>query len=99
MVLKKLRFAWRPVQVATGMAVLVRHRVIADDSSHGRPIFDRLSSCLITVRGFDFCDAIFYMFRAFQSPGLMSRRHAQVLNMVLNKVWRFAASKAIKLAF
>lgn len=40
----------------------------------------------------DLCDAVFYLHRAFQSPGLMSRQHAQVLNMALAKVLRFAAS-------
>jgi molecular chaperone GrpE (heat shock protein) len=40
----------------------------------------------------ELCDAIFYLYRAFQHPGLMSRQHVQVLNMVLKKAERFAAS-------
>lgn len=40
----------------------------------------------------DLCDAVFYLHRAFQSPGIMSRQHAQVLKMVLEKMDRFAAS-------
>jgi molecular chaperone GrpE (heat shock protein) len=45
----------------------------------------------------DLCDAIFYLHRAFQNPGLMSRQHAQVLNMVLNKAHRFAASLGLEM--
>jgi len=40
----------------------------------------------------ELCDSIFYLHRAFQNPGLMSRQHAQVLNMVFHRVHRFAAS-------
>ncbi len=40
----------------------------------------------------ELCDAIFYLHRAFRSPGLMSRQHARVLNMVLQGLQRFAAS-------
>ena len=45
----------------------------------------------------DLCDAIFYLHRAFQSPGLMSRQHAQVLNMALMKAHRFAASLGLEM--
>jgi molecular chaperone GrpE (heat shock protein) len=45
----------------------------------------------------DLCDSIFYLHRAFQNPGLMSRQHAQVLNMVLNKAHRFAASLGLEM--
>jgi molecular chaperone GrpE (heat shock protein) len=37
-------------------------------------------------------DAVFYLQRAFRPPGLMSRQHAQVLNLVIQKMERFAAS-------
>ena len=40
----------------------------------------------------ELCDSIFYLHRAFQNPGLMSRQHAQVLNMVFHRVHRFADS-------
>lgn len=39
----------------------------------------------------DLCDAVFYLQRAFQSPGLMSRQHAQVVSMVIKRMDRFAA--------
>lgn len=45
----------------------------------------------------ELCDSIFYLHRAFQSPGLMSRQHAQVLNMVLHRVHRFAASLGLEM--
>lgn len=45
----------------------------------------------------ELCDAVFYVHRAFQNPGLMSRQHAQVLSMVLNKAHRFAASLGLEM--
>jgi molecular chaperone GrpE (heat shock protein) len=45
----------------------------------------------------ELCDAVFYLHRAFQHPGLMSRQHAQVLNMVLKKMDRFAASLGLEM--
>ena len=45
----------------------------------------------------DLCDSIFYLHRAFQSPGLMSRQHAQVLDMVLHRVHLFAASAGVEM--
>jgi molecular chaperone GrpE (heat shock protein) len=45
----------------------------------------------------DLCDAVFYLERAFHNPGLMSRQHAQVLKMVLQKADRFAASFGLKM--
>ncbi len=45
----------------------------------------------------DLCDSVFYLHRAFHNPGLMSRHHAQVLNMVLKKMDRFAASLGVKI--
>ena len=45
----------------------------------------------------DLCDALFYLHRAFQNPGLMSRQHAQVLNMVQQKMQRFAISFDIEM--
>ena len=45
----------------------------------------------------DLCDAVFYLHRAFQNPGLMSRQHAQVLNMVLNRMHRFTASLGLQM--
>jgi molecular chaperone GrpE (heat shock protein) len=47
----------------------------------------------------DLCDSIFYLHRAFQSPGLMSRQHAQVLDMVLHRVHLFAASEGVEMIF
>lgn len=51
----------------------------------------------ITESMIELCDAIFYLHRAFRSPGLMSRQHAQVLSMVLRKLDRFAASAGFDL--
>jgi molecular chaperone GrpE len=45
----------------------------------------------------DLCDALFHLHRAFQNPGLMSRQHAQVLNMVQQKMQRFAISFHIEM--
>ena len=45
----------------------------------------------------DLCDALFYLQRAFQNPGLMSRQHAQVLNMVNQRMHRFAISFGIEM--
>jgi molecular chaperone GrpE (heat shock protein) len=45
----------------------------------------------------DLCDALFYLQRAFQNPGLMSRQHAQVLHMVNQRMHRFAISFGIEM--
>ncbi|MHC1741816.1 MAG: nucleotide exchange factor GrpE [Syntrophobacteraceae bacterium] len=45
----------------------------------------------------ELCDAVFYLQRAFQNPGLMSRQHAQVLNMVRMKMDRFASSVGLEM--
>ncbi len=45
----------------------------------------------------ELCDSIFYLHRAFQTPGLMSRQHAQVLNMVMKNLERFAASQELEM--
>lgn len=45
----------------------------------------------------DLCDALFYLQRAFQNPGLMSRQHAQVLNMVHQRMHRFAISFGLEM--
>lgn len=45
----------------------------------------------------DLCDALFYLHRAFLNPGLMSRQHAQLLNMVQQKMQRFAMSFDIEM--
>jgi molecular chaperone GrpE len=45
----------------------------------------------------DLCDALFHLQRAFQNPGLMSRQHAQVLNMVHQRMHRFAISFGIEM--
>lgn len=45
----------------------------------------------------DLCDSVFYLYRAFQNPGLMSRQHVQVLNMVMKKADRFAASLGLEM--
>jgi molecular chaperone GrpE (heat shock protein) len=45
----------------------------------------------------DLCDAVFYLQRAFRPPGLMSRQHAQVLNLVIGKLDRFALSFGLEM--
>ncbi len=45
----------------------------------------------------ELCDAVYHLQRAFQSPGLMSRQHAQVLQLVHVKLDRFAASQGIQM--
>jgi molecular chaperone GrpE (heat shock protein) len=45
----------------------------------------------------ELCDSIFYLHKSFQSPGLMSRQHAQVLNMVLSRLDRFSASLGMEM--
>ncbi|MHC1727549.1 MAG: nucleotide exchange factor GrpE [Syntrophobacteraceae bacterium] len=45
----------------------------------------------------ELCDSIFYLYRAFQSPGIMSRQHAQVLNMVMKKMERLSASLGLEM--
>jgi len=37
----------------------------------------------------ELCDAVFYLQQAFRPPGLMSRQHAQVLNLVIKKMEQF----------
>jgi len=38
----------------------------------------------------ELCDAVFYLQHSFRNPGLMSRQHAHVLNMVFKKLEQFA---------
>lgn len=45
----------------------------------------------------ELCDALFHLHRAFRNPGLMSRQHAQVLNMVIIKLDRFSASVGLEM--
>jgi molecular chaperone GrpE (heat shock protein) len=45
----------------------------------------------------ELCDSVFYLHRAFQSPGIMSRQHVQVLNMVMKKMERYAASLGLEI--
>ena len=45
----------------------------------------------------DLCDSIFHLQRAFRNPGLMSRQHAQVVNMVLKKLDHFAGSSGLEM--
>lgn len=45
----------------------------------------------------DLCDSIFYLQRAFRSPGLMSRQHGQVVNTVLKKMDQFAMSSGVEM--
>jgi molecular chaperone GrpE (heat shock protein) len=45
----------------------------------------------------DLCDSIFYLQRAFRSPGLMSRQHAQVVGTVLKKMDHFASSLGLEM--
>ena len=45
----------------------------------------------------ELCDSIFYLHRAFQNPGIMSRQHAQVLSMVLKKMEQLAASFGLEM--
>lgn len=45
----------------------------------------------------ELCDAVFYLQRAFRPPGLMSRQHAQGLNLVIQKMEGFAASFGLEM--
>ena len=45
----------------------------------------------------ELCDSVFYLHRAFQSPGIMSRQHAQVLRMVMERMGQFAASLGLEM--
>ncbi len=45
----------------------------------------------------DLCDSVFHLQRAFQNPGLMSRQHAQVVNMVVKRLDLFAGSAGIEM--
>lgn len=45
----------------------------------------------------DLCDALFHLQRAFRNPGLMSRQHAQVLNMVHQRMHRFALAFGVEM--
>lgn len=45
----------------------------------------------------DLCDSVFYLQRAFRSPGLMSRQHAQVVSTVLKKMDHFASSLGLEM--
>jgi molecular chaperone GrpE (heat shock protein) len=61
---------------------------LADESSEESPDLEPLV---------DLCDAVFYLQRAFRPPGLMSRQHAQVLNLVIRKMDRFALSFGLEM--
>lgn len=45
----------------------------------------------------ELCDSIFYLHRAFQNPGIMSRQHAQVLGMVIKKMEQLAGSFGLEM--
>lgn len=45
----------------------------------------------------DLCDSVFYLQRAFRSPGLMSRQHAQVVATVLKRMDHFASSLGLEM--
>jgi molecular chaperone GrpE (heat shock protein) len=47
----------------------------------------------------DLCDSVFHLQRAFRSPGLMSRQHAQAVSMVSNRLGLFAASAGVEMIF
>ncbi len=45
----------------------------------------------------ELCDSVFHLYRAFQSPGIMSRQHVQALEMVMKKLERFALSRGLEM--
>ncbi len=45
----------------------------------------------------DLCDSVFHLQRAFRSPGLMSRQHAQVVSMVSKRLDLFASCAGVEM--